>query len=82
LIELNRDFHERVNQLGASTRLSAIVDNLFLNPMVRVTDARDRFDVLEGSVGRHQITGMSPPTLSTFAPVNHGSLDASRDGNI
>lgn len=45
LIELNRDFHERVNQMGASTRLSALVDELFLNPMVRVTDARDRFDV-------------------------------------
>ena len=45
LIELNGDFHERVNQMGASTRLSAIVDDLFLNPLIRVTDARDRFAV-------------------------------------
>jgi Fic family protein/antitoxin component HigA of HigAB toxin-antitoxin module len=33
LIELNRDFHERVNAMGASTRLSALVDELFLNPI-------------------------------------------------
>lgn len=45
LIALNRDFHERVHQIGASTRLSALVDELFLNPVVRVTDARDRFGV-------------------------------------
>ncbi len=45
LIQLNRDFHERVNQMGASIRLSALVDDLFLNPMVRVTDARDRLSV-------------------------------------
>lgn len=45
LIDLNRDFHERVNAMGASTRLSALVDQLFLNPLVRVTDARDRLDV-------------------------------------
>lgn len=45
LIGLNRDFHERVNQMGASTRLSAMVDELFLHPVIRVTDARDRSEV-------------------------------------
>lgn len=45
LIDLNRRFHELVIEMGATTRLSAIVDNLFLNPIVRVTDARDWFDV-------------------------------------
>lgn len=45
LIDLNREFHERVNQLDGSTRLSALVDDLFLNPVVRVTDARDRLEV-------------------------------------
>lgn len=45
LIELNREFHERVNRIEASTRLSALVDDLFLHPMVRVTDARDRYAV-------------------------------------
>jgi Fic family protein len=45
LIELNRDFHGRVTRMGASSRLTTLVDDLFLNPLVRVTDARDRLDV-------------------------------------
>lgn len=45
LIDLNRRFHELVVELDTTTRLSTIVDNLFLNPIVRVTDARDWFDV-------------------------------------
>lgn len=45
LIELHRQFHERVREQGASSRLAAIVDGLFLNPAVRVTDARDRLGV-------------------------------------
>lgn len=45
LIELNRDFHERVSGIGASARLPGLVDDLFLNPLVRVTDARDRYGV-------------------------------------
>lgn len=45
LIDLNRRFHEMVNELGASVRLSGIVDSLFLHPIVRVTDARDWFNV-------------------------------------
>jgi len=45
LIDLNRDFHERVQHIGATSRLSALVDDLFSNPVVRVTDARDRHDV-------------------------------------
>lgn len=45
LIALNRNFHERANQIGAGTRLSALVDDLFLNPLIRVTDARDRLQV-------------------------------------
>jgi len=45
LIDLNRNFHDRVVELGSSPRLPAIVDSLFLSPVIRVTDARDRFDV-------------------------------------
>ena len=45
LVELNREFHEIVTGLGANARLGPLVDNLFLSPVVRVTDARDRFGV-------------------------------------
>src|SRR6056297_446678 len=41
LIDLNRSFHDRVVELGSSPRLPAIVDSLFLSPVIRVTDARD-----------------------------------------
>ena len=41
LIELNRDFHDRVNALGVSARYSRIIDELFLSPVMRVTRARD-----------------------------------------
>ncbi|MCB9508125.1 MAG: Fic family protein [Myxococcales bacterium] len=41
LIELNRDFHDRVNSLGKSVRHSRIVDELFLSPVIQVTRARD-----------------------------------------
>jgi Fic family protein len=45
LISLNRDFHGRVNRLDASTRLSRLVDELFLAPIIRVTRARDLTEV-------------------------------------
>ena len=41
LISLHRDFHDRVNRRGASTRLSRLIDELFLAPIMRVTRARD-----------------------------------------
>lgn len=52
LIELNRDFHDRVNQHGASVRHSRLVDELFLSPIIRVTQARD-------------LTGVTYPTART-----------------
>ena len=33
LIELNRDFHDRVSQSGGSVRLSSVVDDLFITPV-------------------------------------------------
>lgn len=37
LIELNRQFHEQVNNMGGSIRLSRIVDELFISPVAIVT---------------------------------------------
>ncbi len=45
LIALNREFHEKVQSLGASIRLSRIVDQLFLSPVMLVTQARDLTEV-------------------------------------
>lgn len=45
LINLNRDFHDRVNASGGSVRLSRLVDELFLRPVIRVTTARDLLGV-------------------------------------
>lgn len=52
LISLNRDFHDLVNQRGASVRHSQLVDELFLSPIIRVTQARD-------------LTGVTYPTART-----------------
>jgi Fic family protein len=52
LIDLNREFHDRVNRRGASVRHSQLVDELFLSPILRVTRARD-------------LTGVSYPTART-----------------
>lgn len=45
LIALNREFHERINDAGGSVRLSAIVDNLFINPVVVAADLGRRLGV-------------------------------------
>lgn len=45
LIELHRQFHARVNESGGSVRLSHLVDQLFLSPVIQVTTARDLLDV-------------------------------------
>lgn len=45
LITLHRDFHERVQASGGSVRLSRLVDEFFLNPLIRVTTARDMLEV-------------------------------------
>lgn len=45
LIELHRDFHERITRLGGSVRLAALVDGLFATPIIRVTHAKDRLGV-------------------------------------
>jgi len=45
LISLNREFHHRVNASGGSVRLSRLVDELFLTPVIRVTTARDLLEV-------------------------------------
>lgn len=45
LIELNRAFHARVNDSGGSVRLSRLVDELFLSPVLQVTTARDLLEV-------------------------------------
>lgn len=52
LIELHRDFHERVNTAGGSVRLSALVDGLFESPVIRVAHAKQR-------------TGVTYPTART-----------------
>ena len=45
LITLNREFHERVQASGGSVRLSRLVDEFFLSPLIRVTTARDVLEV-------------------------------------
>jgi len=45
LIELHRQFHAKVNESGGSVRLSHLVDQLFLSPVIQVTTARDLLDV-------------------------------------
>jgi len=45
LIELHRDFHDRVNKHGASVRHSRLVDELFLRPVIQVTHARNLTNV-------------------------------------
>ena len=45
LIELNRDFHDRVKTLGGSVRLSGMVDSLFEYPVITVAGYARRHEV-------------------------------------
>lgn len=45
LVELNSEFHNRVEAIGGSHRLGMIVDDLFNQPVVQITTIRDRYDV-------------------------------------
>jgi Fic family protein len=45
LLELQRDFHERVGEIGGSVRLVRIVDALFESPVVTVTSAQRLLEV-------------------------------------
>lgn len=45
LINLRRDFQQRIHESGGTVRLARLVDELFLIPMIRVTDARDLLGV-------------------------------------
>lgn len=45
LIKLNDEFHDRVDQIGGSHRLGMIVDDLFDQPVVKITTVRDKYDV-------------------------------------
>lgn len=45
LLDLHRDFHDRVRQLKASVRLAAIVDDLFDTPVARVSHVAARHGV-------------------------------------
>lgn len=41
LLALHRQFHDQVNSIGGSIRLSTIVDQLFVSPVITVTEARN-----------------------------------------
>lgn len=45
LVELNREFHDRIEEMGGSHRLRVIVDDLFDQPVVQITKVRDRYGV-------------------------------------
>lgn len=45
LIDIHRRFHDVIAQARGSVRLSAIVDELFVHPVVAVTSVRDKFGV-------------------------------------
>ncbi len=45
LIELNRRFHDEINSIGGSVRLSKIVDELFISPVVVVSRTAELVNV-------------------------------------
>lgn len=73
MLDLHRDFHARLRQLGGSVRLSAIVDELFETPVVRISTVAEHHDVtyptaksdlkkLEGAGIISQLRNISPIT--------------------
>jgi len=45
LLALRQSYHDRLKQAGGNVRLVALVDGLFSNAFIRITDARDRLEV-------------------------------------
>ncbi|HYW05611.1 MAG TPA: Fic family protein [Longimicrobium sp.] len=76
LIDLNRDFHERVNAVGSgSVRLSALIDELFSSPVIRATDAREKLNVsyptARADLEKLEKLGIVT-RLKRFGPITYG----------
>ncbi len=67
LITAHRRFHDVISEAGGSVRLSSIVDDLFVQPVLAVTTVRDKFGVTYPTA-RSDLKSLETLGLVTLVP--------------